>query len=240
MKELIVIMGTACGERGLMAQYCRQLKDAGIDVYVHTLTGFENTLAAQIRDQRPIITKFLDYKKIVFTDAFDVLFFGTKSEVLEKIPTDTILSGAERICWPDDPREKEYPGTTPWKYANGGLSAGTPQNFLKWLDDIEHHPLYSVRAEDYNQRMFNDFKFEKSPIMRFDETTDLFYCMPGEKAELGFVNDRPVNRICKTFPNFLHVNNPPNWNQIDNPEFWRHVPFGPGWIGDWREMRWAG
>ena len=238
MKDLLVIVGTACGERGLMAQFRQQLADASIDVHVQTLTGFENTLAEQIREQRPLVKGFLDYEKIIFTDAFDVLFFGTKAEVLAKVPADHIVYAAERICWPEDSRAGKYAGTTPWRYANGGLSAGTSQNFLKWLDDIEHHPLYPSRAEDYNQRLFNDLKFEQSPLMHLDETTELFYCMPGEKQELGFEDSRPVNRVCNTRPNFLHVNNPPNWNHLDNPEFWKHVPFGPGWIGDWREVRW--
>jgi|SRR5208282_155138 len=239
MNDLIVIMWPVSGEKGLMPHYLKQLSAAEIDVHVEPSEEFVNTLEAQIRAQRFLVNQFSEYQKVIFSDAFDVLFFGSKDEVLSKIPEETVVSAAERCCWPDASRVSEYPGRTPWRFANGGLLAGTPKSILRWFDDLENHPLYPPTAGDFNQRLFNLLRLETPAMMPLDETTELFYCLPGEKNELGCEDGRPINRVCGTRPNFLHANNPPNWNALSGAEFWKCVPFTLGWVGDWREERWS-
>ena len=220
-----------------MTYYLKQLSAADIETYIDPWE-WTNDLEFQLKTQRPLVNKFSDYSKIVFTDAFDVLFFGTKVDLLSKIPDTGVITAAERIYWPDDGRAADFPCTTAWRYVNGGMMAGTPQSFSTWLDGLESHPVYAEMTKDYNQRFLNRLRVEDSPLMTLDEKTEIFYCLPGEKDELSFEKGRPVNKVCGTHPNFLHINNPPTWNQIDNPEFWSHVPFSKGWMGEWRATRW--
>jgi hypothetical protein len=238
MEDVVVVLGCSQEGLGLMPLYRKQLEAAGIPVYIKILTEFANTLEAQIIDQREIIAK-LDCRKIIFTDAFDVLFYGTKDEVLSKIPDDKVLMGAERINWPPmNPPVKSFPGNTPWRYSNGGLSAGTPQAFLNWYDVIERHPKYVRWYKDFNQRLFNIMLYERDSSTQLDERTELFYCLPGETDELHFVDGLPVNTIYNTHPNFIHANNPVSWKISATSDLWKNLPFASGWRGDWRTARW--
>ncbi len=211
MKDLLVIM--CCTEpQGTMAEYQRQLADAGIDVHVEPMKDFAaaNCLGAQVAGERELATRFRDYGKIMFSDAFDVLFYGTKADVLAKIPDKGVLLAAERNCYPDATLADGMWGTTPWRFVNGGLLAGTPDAILEWLDRIETHPMYNPAF--CNQSFFNLLRFNKSSLMRIDDTTELFYCLFGERDELHFGADGfPVNGVCKTRPQFIHANG--HWPQ---------------------------
>jgi len=238
MEDLIVVLACSQENLGLMPLYRQQLSNASIPVHVEHFTDFTNTLEDQIIGQRRIIER-LTCRKVIFTDAFDVLFYGTKAEVLAKIPNDKVLMGAERINWPPmNPPVTDFPGNTLWRYSNGGLSAGTPQALLNWYDAIERHPQYPQWCKDFNQRLFNIMLYEQDSSTRLDERTELFYCLPNETDELQFVEGRPLNTICGTKPNFIHANNPVSWNISATSELWKHLPFASEWRGDWRTARW--
>jgi len=204
MKDLLVIM--ACTKsHGTMEKYLGQLHVAGIDTHVEPITDWPtaNTLGAQVEGQRRLAEKFSDYRYLIFSDAFDVTFYGEKSEVLKKIPNNDVLIAAERNCSPDASLEKHMPGSTPWRFVNGGLFAGTPQSFLRWLDAIESHPIYNPKF--LNQGFFNILRFNNSPLVRIDHHTELFYVLHHEQDELQFEKGMPVNTIFGSRPNFLHA-----------------------------------
>jgi hypothetical protein len=209
MNDLLVIM-PCTQEHGLMPEYLRQLREAEIDVHIERLESIPNgnaggTHAYALDLYRRCAQRFDNYRKLVFSDAFDVLFYGTKEEVLGKIPFDHVLLAAERNCYPDQFLSSSIPGKTPWRFANGGLSCGTPESFLKWVEEIEKHPLYAPYG--LNQRFYNLLlAMAPSPLVQLDETTELFYCMFLEAGELDFKNGFPVNQLCGTRPNFLHFN----------------------------------
>ncbi len=205
MKDLLVTMG-ASEVRGYMAEYLGQLQDAGIETNIDKLGDFPNkngggTLGFQIKKERELAQRFSDYEKIVFTDAWDVLFYGTKADVICKIPDDYVLLGAERNCYPD---ALPIAGDTPWRFTNGGLMAGSPKNILAWLDGLERHPLY--RPDDINQRLYNLLLLQGSELVSIDSRTELFYCLILDNAELQFERGLPVNTLCGTHPNFIHAN----------------------------------
>jgi hypothetical protein len=153
--------------------------------------------------------RFSDYQAIVFSDAFDVLFYGSKEDVLEKIPETGVLVATERNCWPDTTLGAGMPGSTDWKYANGGLLAGKPKEILQWFDEIESHPIY--KESWCNQGFFNVLKYSGSHSCRFDEATTLFYCLHSENNELQFDGETPVNSVLGTHPNFIHANGKWPW-----------------------------
>lgn len=208
MKDLIVIM-PCTSPAGYVNEYLLQLARAQIDVYVDRLESFSNmngggTHAFAIEFMRRWASKFRDYKKIVFSDAFDVLFYGTKEDVLRKIPDDHILLAAERNCYPDISLARHFPGRTAWRFVNCGLTAGTPDNILNWLEQIEKHPLYLPNG--LNQRMLNWLRRDESPLAPIDDMTELFYCLFLEKDELVFEDGLPKNSVLGTHPNFIHAN----------------------------------
>jgi hypothetical protein len=131
-----------------------------------------------------------------------VTFYGNKEEVIGKIPTDCILHGAEKNCYPDPSMADRIEKRTPWCFANGGLAAGTPENFLMWCRDAEKNLRY--RREMLDQEFLNILLAEGSLLI--DDTTDLFYCLFCGYDELEFDRGHPVNTLCETRPNFIHAN----------------------------------
>jgi hypothetical protein len=205
MKDLLVIMG-ATSEQGTMGQYLGQLADAGIETHVETIADFHTAdmVGAYVEGLRRLADKFSDYGKIVLSDAFDVTFHGTKDEVLSKIPDQGVLLAAERNCYPDLTLAAHMPGDTPWRFINGGLTAGTPKGFRDWADAIESSPDYHPKL--CGQGLFNLLRYKGTLPAPIDERTELFYCLYLEQEELGFDHGLPVNTMYKTRPNFIHAN----------------------------------
>lgn len=208
MNDLLVII-PATSERGFIRQYLKQLESAGIDYHVERVSEIPNaaaggTHAYALDLYRRCAQTFGNYEKLVFSDAFDVLFYGTKQEVIDKIPVDYVLCAAERNCYPDPSLVSRITGNTPWRFVNGGLTAGTPRSILDWVEKIEKHPFYYPVG--LNQGFLNAVLAERNPLVHIDSTTELFYCLFGETNELEFVNGLPHNKICNTSPNFIHAN----------------------------------
>ena len=208
MNDLLVIM-PATQEYGLMRQYIGQLEAAGIDYHVAHLSDIPNANAGGTHDYALDFYKtcarlFGNYKKVIFSDAFDVLFYGTKEEVIAKIPNDYVLCAAERNCYPDQRLAESISGPTPWRFANGGLTAGTPANFIAWVGEIEKNPHY--QPQGLNQAFLNLLLSENSPIVHLDRSTRLFYCMYLDRGEFDWSDGLPFNKLCCTFPNFVHFN----------------------------------
>lgn len=203
MEELQVV--TFCTKpAGLLAQYQEQLQNAGMPLAIEPLREMPHNvgnLEFKIKNFREALEKYRA-KRIVFSDAWDVLFYGTKDEVISKIPD--VLCAAERNCWPDAYLAEYFKGGTPWKFFNGGLMAGTRDGLLDWLERIEKHPQYQPKLID--QQWFNFRLMECDPIAPVDEYTRLFYCMILEQGELQFKNGRPANTLLGTAPNFIHFN----------------------------------
>ena len=132
-------------------------------------------------------------------------FYGSKEDVIRKIPTDRCLIGAAKECYPWGVAARERTSDdTIWMYANGGLIAGTPETFIKLADAMRNHPQYRARFE--NQGMMNVMLKEKSEAFHHDGHTELFYCLFDGYDELDFEKGLPVNTVCNTRPQFLHAN----------------------------------
>ena len=206
--DLLVIIGCSV-VKGWMPTYVRQLSDAGIAVHIEMLTDetvkYGGSSEFVFKDKRRLAERFANYKKLIFSDGWDVLFFGTREEVIRKIPNDYVLLAAERNCWPkyielDDKIE----GPTAWRYANGGLLAGTPENIIVWLDALMRHSRFN--GEHVDQYLYNLLLYDRSELLHIDDHTELFYCALKEQEELQFENELPVNTACATHPQFIHAN----------------------------------
>lgn len=164
-------------------------------------------MATKIANYRNWISAHLNYEFIIIADAFDVQFFGDRETLLEKLRSiDGYLCAAERNCYPEAHLDPQIEGTTPWRFFNGGLTAGRPQALLDWLSALETHPQYNPNVLD--QAFINRLLVEKSPLVKIDSTTKLFYCLYREHEgwELDFVEGYPYNTLTGEFPMFLHAN----------------------------------
>ena len=205
MNEVIVVAG--CTHRdGFIEEYEAQLAAADIPFYLKQLDPLPagaNSINMQRRINffRDIAQQFIDYKVVYITDAWDVLFFGTKQELIDKAP-DTFLCSAERNCYPEAHLSDVILGITPWKYANNGMVAANPNFLIRWCDQAEQIGELGL----LDQAWFNRRRAYQDGFYQLDVTTDLFYVVSAwlEDGSLQVRNGRPWNSLCNTFPNFLH------------------------------------
>ena len=187
-----------------MELYHSQLRAADIDYHVEPIPPPDCSIHAKIYAIRDLCRRFGEYQFIVFTDAFDVQFYGTKEEALSKMPRAGMLLGAEKNCHPYKDIIPRIPDTGPWRYANGGLWAGTPENQIAWCDEVEEHPLYSPGKVD--QGLLNEFVAEGSPLGVIDSRTTLFFCLYMGYPELTVSDGVLLNTLYGTRPQFIHAN----------------------------------
>lgn len=205
VKDLLVVMPNSTGElRGTMPLYLLQLEAAVIDYHIEPLESVDSTIASKLRYVRKMARQFWEYDSIVFTDAFDMQFFGHAEDVAWKAPLSGVVLAAERNCHPPECKSLNIPDVGPWRYANGGGMAGDPQSLLEWCDGIDKHPLY--RAEKIDQQLLNELIAEGSDLARIDSRTRLFFCLYGGYDELDFARGMPINMKYATRPHFIHAN----------------------------------
>lgn len=215
MKDLLIISGATC-EYGTLPLYRKQLADAGIEHYVEQLNandvgGSGGDLAYKVRMLRMWAHQFSDYERLVFTDAFDVTFYGTKEDLIRKVPTDRVLWAAEKNCYPEPSIADQIAGDTPWKFANGGCLCGSPQAVLDWCEQAERHPTFVPNGLD--QWFYNRLLMASDPLVNIDSRTELFFCLYLGYPELEFEKGLPINTLCNTHPNFIHGNG--KWSQAE-------------------------
>lgn len=205
---MLQVIATCTQRKGLLPMLEKQLDTAGIAFHVEPLAHMPNgvgNLDWKVKYVRRMLDKFGDVEHLVFTDAWDVLFYGTERDVVSKITGDVPILAAERNCWPDAYLAPHFPGDTPWKYPNGGLMAGTPETIDNWLRMIVTDPSYCKWLVD--QQFLNHRRLQGHVMTSgLDTHTELFYCCFQDQGELQFENGMPVNALCGTRPSFLHMN----------------------------------
>lgn len=214
MTEVAVV--TACSMvGGLLPTYTEQLRHADIPLKVTVRphpsggTGNSGTLESKLDWLLSECRAHSKYRYLIFSDAWDVLYYGTRDRLLSKLhqtfATDqTPLLAAERVCYPDAYLLQHFKGTTPWRFVNGGLLAGTPLGIQKWALQIKQHTAYVPHMID--QQFFNQRLLVADPLIRIDNKTELFYCVLEDQGELLFTNGQPLNSATMTKPHFLHFN----------------------------------
>lgn len=210
MDDVIIVTGCT-GRMGLIDAYEQQLFSAGI-AYVIDNTPYATSsfnMLKRISYWREIAERYIQYKMIVITDAWDVLFFGTKEDLLTKFK-DGVLISAERNCFPGP--EFGYKdltnvitGDTPWRYSNPGMVAANPGHLLGWLDAAER----TLDLTNSDQAWCN-YRLHDSPgFVQLDTRTRLFYVISYsdgrlEDGALKIKDGRLWNSTCDTYPNFFH------------------------------------
>jgi hypothetical protein len=210
VKDVMVV--TSCtGEAGLAHAYDLQLKGAGIDHCFETVPFATSSFFMEARLQywHDLAVRFQEYKMIVITDAWDVLFFGTKDDLLDKLQHSVLMS-SEQNCFPGpefgyEELTDKIDGPTAWKYANPGMVAADPVQLIQWVTKARK----TVDLEQSDQAWCNRRLYDSQVPILLDYNTSLFYVISYndgrlEDGSLQIKDGRLWNATCDTYPNFFH------------------------------------
>ena len=201
--KVIVVMGATHSE-GLMEEYKAQLAAAGVDTYcavIDPMPGGPNdmTIRRKVKFVRDMAYLFRDYGAIYITDGWDVLFFGTKQDLIDK--AQPLVISAEQNAYPEPDPVGRITGPTPWRYACAGCMGGIPPALIKWANKIER---MGDSLDLLDQAWMN--RHLETWLVPLDHETQLFYTVSAtlETGSLQMKDGRPWNSYCNSFPNFLH------------------------------------
>lgn len=204
MKDVIVV-SPITERRGMLDEYEDQLAAAGIDFHLEAvqLADGINSMTARWKFGflKRMCERFGEYSRIIFTDAWDVLFFGSKEELLEKIPALPIMS-AERNCWPENDLnfKQEIPG--PWRYYNAGMVAGCPLDIFTVVSNLLHMDDLDIMEQAWMNRQLAR---GRTPFS-IDSRTELFYTVSFDREDgsLQTRDGKLWNLTTGTCPQFFH------------------------------------
>lgn len=143
---------------------------------------------------------------ILFTDAYDVAYFGTKQEVLERYKkiNHPIIFGCEKECHPDPSRTSKYTyKNTEFPFLNSGMFIGTVEALRKCIIN------YNYNDTDDDQRYWTTQYLENPELIKLDYENKLFLNTSGFDETLFVYDVENSLAFYKTAnPLFVHVNGP--------------------------------
>lgn len=157
-------------------------------------------------------THLNDNDIVLFTDAYDVIYFGNKDEVIARYENldMPIVFGAECLCNPDPWRAKDYKimAKCEFPFLNSGMFIGRVWALRLCLLS------YKYNDTDDDQRFWTTQYLENPFLIGLDYNNDLFL----NTADIDMarvVHDSSKNQVFYTSkagiirnPLFLHVNGP--------------------------------
>jgi hypothetical protein len=205
----VIVVSAITERRHMIDEYEDQLAAAGIDFHLETVNLADGigsiTARWKLAFMRRMCERFAHFSRIVFTDAWDVLFFGTKEELLAKLP-DFPMLGAERNCWPEPGIASNFNSGSPWRFCNAGMLAGCPKQILQWIELA----LKTPDLDMMEQAWFNRRRANQDLMFRLDVYTSLFYNVSYDREDgaLQLRGGRLWNSTFDTFPQFFHFPGP--------------------------------
>jgi hypothetical protein len=142
---------------------------------------------------------------VLFTDAYDVIYFGVRDEILRRYLnfSKPIVFGCETTCNPIPAYEKYYHyKSCEFPFLNSGLFIGRAHALRKCIRD------YNYNDKDDDQAFWTvQFLETNKELIELDYNNELFLNTYG--VDLSLINT--VNGLCKykgSAPLFVHVNGP--------------------------------
>jgi hypothetical protein len=204
MKDVIVISAIT-ERRHMIDEYEDQLEASGIEFHLEPIS-LENGIVSitarwKFEHIAKMCEKFSEYQKIIFTDAWDVLFFGTKEDLLRNIPAGPLVS-AERNLWPEENLDFRRTLRSPWRYCNAGMMCGSPSDFFEWTDHELSMPNLDLMEQAYLNRKIASGSYG----FNLDIYTSLFYTVSCDREDgsLRLKNGKLWNSKFDTYPQFFH------------------------------------
>ena len=211
MESDFLLITSMSAPNKLSSRYFAQLDAAGIPyrVYPNSMTTpNDGSLGACATAWRRWAEENSSYSRLIITDAWDVLCYGTHervNEILLSLPTFPVFAG-ERNCYPQPELASLITGRTPWRFVNGGMLTSSPGDLINWCNLIELHPAYNPYM--LAQQWLNQGLAAGDPLVKVDWETRLFYCLflEDQGNELGVKDGQPFNALTSTSPPFIHFN----------------------------------
>jgi hypothetical protein len=145
-----------------------------------------------------------DHAMILFTDAYDVAYFGTRNEIMMKYDqfSTPIVFGGEKYCNPDPHKKSEYPETTAeFPYLNSGLFIGRVWALRICMQDYEYNDAHD------DQRYWTDKYLHSPEMISIDRDAKLFLnTVDMDMKVFSYENNRVHYR--NQTPALVHVNGP--------------------------------
>jgi len=143
---------------------------------------------------------------ILFTDAYDVAYFGTHSEIVERYQSfgSPIVFGCEKECHPDPGRASQYKKTdVEFPFLNSGLFIGTVGALRQCVGTYQ----YEDKHDD--QRYWTTCFFDRPDLISLDYENRLFLNTSGFVENFFMFDLESIIAFYKySNPMFVHVNGP--------------------------------
>lgn len=202
MKIKVITVATA--DTPQLQALIRSAKRHSMDLTVLGLGKTWQGFGMKVILTREYLKTLTGYTHLIFVDAYDTLFLKPVTEV-----PDYILFSAEKGCWPDTSKAKDYPETKcpyDWRYLNSGSYCGSIEQYLALTDK------YSIVMSDDDQGYFTNIYLNEwqpqgtVPKVKLDYKCELFQSY-AFAAEGDFsITDVLTNNITGTQPAIIHFN----------------------------------
>ena len=182
------------------------IKVLGLDLNT-TKLGHANSgkFGMKLRLPKEYIKTLNDDDIIVFTDAWDVVYYNDTPTLLDRYKAfnKDIVVGSEKVCWPDADRAKEYTDTAtePFPYLNSGLYMATVKGLKKILAN------YDESTEVDDQRFWTDMYFKNKDTIVLDTKATIFLNACGTDKNNYDVSNNTFNyKETNSQPLLIHAN----------------------------------
>lgn len=122
-----------------------------------------------------------DYDLVLFTNAYDVLFFGNRSEIIRRYESfdSPIVFGAETICNPDSSRAIDYNNILQeeFPFLNSGMFIGRVWALRMCM------MAYKYNDKDNDQRFWTTQYLQRPYLIKLDHTNRIFLNTEGIKID---------------------------------------------------------
>lgn len=205
----VKIVTVATGIGGTFLHYANAVKTAGIEMIN---IGLYNFTWARRLNKYWVVAKQNPDDLLIFTDAWDVLFYHNEAtlleleEQIEGMVPGNILFGGEINVWPPDAGHYPLRGSKqPYLYLNAGMFAGLGSNIALLLEYFNMHQLNdSIDDQREWHRIANNKVGQESLVL--DGTCRMFQNLFMAEDDVEMVEGRPHNKRFDTWPMFIHGN----------------------------------
>ncbi|XP_076270326.1 procollagen lysyl hydroxylase isoform X2 [Rhynchophorus ferrugineus] len=139
-------------------------------------------------------------KIILFTDAYDVIFIGKLSEVIQRFKNTgaKVLFGAEPYCWPDVELAQQYPEVDKGaRFLNSGLFMGYIPEVINILNRAEIEDTGDDQL--YYTHAFLDKEFREKNSIQLDHMSNIFQNIFGSASNLEILSNNDKDGSAETF-----------------------------------------
>lgn len=145
---------------------------------------------------------------LVFTDAFDVLFYGSQKEILAKWETFhcEALFSSEFFCHPDQGLASAYPRSCTSFNRQRYLCSGAFIGRVGYLYSMMEKYTYQITDDDQEYWTNIFLKEYDTGLIRLDVENLIFNNTGSELLDIEVVENRYRNKKTGTTPNYIHAN----------------------------------